>query len=367
MKTATRSLVYGLVLVVVLVAIAATGVMWQSDRATQTRSQHPLQQAGMVENQLQASRLQELQSRAETLTNDSAFVDYVAQSLIPNPQRGGAVDSASIGDLLKERRHGYDIAAVLDPHGKLIAMSGILRRAPASIRTDTLVARAINTLKPVQGVWVDHGQLLWVAVNPLLRGVALQGVLLTATHMDDAFAGAVGRIAGADVAFVIQPPPASVPAPSSGVDAWVTQALSAQSAALLGLTNGQALRLADAQHSTTAWVTPLKIASGRAALVAIDPKADSGDTTNDAARPLLLGIVAFGVLGVLIVLLQWRRTWLPLQKLADLIDVAGKGKRAPALRVDGSPIVRRLCDGVNQLPHPDQPPIPTVTFDEPLP
>lgn len=363
MKSATRSLVCGLILVAALVAIAAVGVVWQTHRAAQGGSLHRLQQAGAVESELQTARLQVLQSRAETLAVDSAFVDYVAQSLIPNPQRGGAVDSASISDLLKERRHGYDVASVLDRHGKLIATSGALQREPEDIQHDPLVARAIGTLKPVQGTWVNHGQLLWVAVNPLLRGVVLQGVLITATHVDDAFATAVARIAGADVVFVTQPSRGSAPAPSSGVDSWVSQALSTQWPEVLGATGKQALRLADGGHSTTAWVTPLDADGGRAALVAIDPDAGAG-AIDAAAQSLLLGVVALGVLGVLIVLMQWRRSWLPLQNMAESIEVAGKDDRHPTLRADGSPIVRRLRDGINQLPHQDKAPIPTVTFDD---
>jgi hypothetical protein len=143
-----------------------------------------------------------LQLRGEALAQDSAFVDYVAQSLIPNPQLGGAVDSVSISDLLRERRKGYDIAMVLDYRGTPVASSGILLKDPVSIRKDPLVTAAISQLKPRQGVWLDHGQLLWVAVNPLLRSGALQGVLVTATRVDAAFAVAIGHIARADVALV---------------------------------------------------------------------------------------------------------------------------------------------------------------------
>ena len=357
MKPATRSLVCGLALVVAFVAATAIGVVWQTNRTAQARSLHQLQLVGTVESELQANRLQELQLRAEALAHDSAFVDYVAQSMIPNPQLGGAVDSASISDLLKERRHGYDIAVVLDPHGKPVATSGILLREPASIQQDPLVTKAINTLSPVQGSWVDHGQLLWVAINPLLRGGVLQGVLLTATHVDDAFVIAVSRIASADITFVIQSSAAAVSAPSSGVDGWVSQALSAQLPAVLGLKNSQALSLTDAQHSATVWITPLDTVGGRAALVAVDPDADSGSggAINAVAMPFLLGIAALGVFGVLIVLLLWRRTWLPLQQIQDLIEHASKGDRHLTLRINGSPIVRRLRDSVNHLLHPDQP------------
>ena len=351
MKPASRFLLFGLVLVAVLGAAAAAGVLWQTRRAAAASALGRLQVAGTVESELQANRLRELQLRAEVLARDTAFVDYVAQSLIPNPQLGGAVDAASISDLLTERRRGYDIAAVLDPQGKLIATSGILLRDPAAILHDPLVLKAIHSLKSVQGTWVDHGELLWVAINPLLRGGALQGVLLTATHVDSAFAIAVGRIARTPVTFAIQPSPGAPPAPaSSGVDDWVTQAISTQLAAVLAQTSAQALPLAGAQHRTTAWVTPLSTQGGRAALVALAADRASASFMDTAARPLLLGVVVLTALGVLVVLLLWWRTWQPLQDMLELIRRAAQtGDHHLTARVSGSPIVRDLRDSINPL------------------
>ena len=351
MKPASRFLGVGLVLVVLLGAAAAAGVIWQTRRATAASALGRLQVAGTVESELQANRLRELQLRAEVLARDTAFVGYVAQSLIPNPQLGGAVDAASISDLLTERRRGYDIAAVLDPQGKLIATSGILLRDPAAILHDPLVLKAIHSLKSVQGTWVDHGELLWVAINPLLRGGALQGVLLTATHVDSAFAIAVGRIARTPVTFVIQPSPGAPPAPtSSGVDDWVTQAISTQLPTVLAQVQPHALPLAGGQHRSTAWVTPLETQGGRAALVVLAADPAGGSFPDAAARPLLLGVAVLTALGVLIVLLLWRRTWLPLQNMLELIQRAAEtGDHHLTARVGGSPIVRGLRDSINPL------------------
>ena len=351
MKLASRSLLSGLALVLVLGFAAAAGVIWQTRHAAAAGARGRLQVAGTVESELQANRLRELQLRAELLASDTAFVDYVAQSLIPNPQLGGAVDAASISDLLTERRRGYDIAAVLDPQGKLIATSGILLRAPAAILRDPLVLKAIHSLTPVQGTWVDHGQLLWVAVNPLLRGGALQGVLLTATHVDSAFAIAVGRIARTPVTFAIQPSPGASPAPaSSGVDDWVAQAIGAQLPAVLAPASAHALTLASGQHRSAAWITPLDTQGGRAALVALAVDPATGRFPDAAAQPLLPGVVVLTALGVLIVLLLWRRTWLPLQEMLELIRRAAEtGDHHLTLRVGGSPIVRGLRDSINPL------------------
>lgn len=353
MKSATRSLLFGLVLVLLFVVTAASGVIWQTGRTVHAAVMARLQSAATVENDLQASRLQELQLRAVVLAQDPAFVDYVAQSLIPNPQLGGAVDSVSISDLLNERRHGYDIAMVLDRKGKPIATSGIFLKNHASIQNDPMVVKAIGTLKPMQGAWVDHGQLLWVAVNPLLRSGALQGVLITATHVDTSFVIAIGRIAHTDVSLLLPPSAGAPPAPSTNPDNWISQALEANQGSMLDIASARPWSLADAQHRTTAWVTPLPASAGHAVLVALDPDASSSGLIAETAWPLLFAVGGFGLLGVMIVLLQWRRTWLPLQEMLRVVRLAENGDQNLTVRVDGSPIVRSLRDSINTVLHGD--------------
>jgi hypothetical protein len=349
MKPATRFLVTGVVAVILLTVAAAWVTLRQVDQRAQIRSLERLKVAATVESDLQSNRISELQLRAAALAQDPAFVDYVTQSLIPNPQLGGAVDSVSISDLLRERRSGYDIAMVLDARGMPAASSGILLKDHASIRDDPLVKAAISQLKPQQGVWVDHGQMLWVAVNPLLRGGALQGVLLAANRVDKSFAVAIARISRTDIALLMQPSPGSEPAPTSGLDGWTDQALSAQSPQLLGVTDqqGKAIQIDDGQHGVTAWVTPLRASGGRAALVALD--AGGGAARMDAsALPLLLGVLGFGICALLLVLLHWWRTWRPLQRMLDVMENASDGDRNLTIRVEGSAMVCRLRDGINR-------------------
>lgn len=351
MKPATRFLIAGASIVIVLTIAAAVGVVWQTRSAAQQRSLQQLQVTSSVENDLQANRQQELQLRAEALARDPAFVDYVAQSLIPNPQLGGAVDSVSISDLLKDRRKGYDVAVVLDPRGKVIATSGVLLKDPASVQRDALVQQAVSTQMPVQGAWVDHGQLLWVTINPLMRGRTLQGLLIAATGMDKAFAIAVSRISRSDVAFVL-PPSAGAVAPAAGIDGWVAQALAKQTPSLLALEKKQAVLLADGSKRTTVWVTPLTIVGGSAAMVAVDPAATSMGLIEPSARPLLAIVLGLGVIGLLLVLLLWWRTWMPLQRMIELIArAAHTGDQNLTTPAEGSHLVRRMREAVNPLLH----------------
>ena len=353
MKPATRFVVGGTLAVLVLVVAATAGTLWQLDHAAKSRSLQQLQVASMVEQDLQASHLTELQLHADALAQDPAFVDYVAQSLIPNPQLGGAVDSASISDLLTERRHGYDVAMVLDPQGLPVASSGILLRDHASIQHDPLITDTIARLKSRQGMWVDHGQLLWVATSPLMRGRSLQGVLLVATRVDDAFAIAIGRISRSDIVLLMQPVPGADPAPSTNPDRWVTQALLAKLSEALAVkaSAGTSLTLSDAQHRRTVWVTPLQASGGAAALIAINPSNDDFKTLLKRTTPMLAGVAGLGLCMLLLVWLQWWRTWLPLQRMLGVIELGGQGDRNLTIRTHGSLIVRRLRDEINRLLH----------------
>lgn len=353
MKPATRFLLSGFVLVIALTAAASAGVVWCVHRAANERMLDRIKVAGIVGTDLQTQQLENLQLRAQLLAGDPAFVDYVAQSLIPNPQMGGTVDSLSISDLLKQRRNGYDVAIVLDPLGKPVSSSGLLEKDRASIQHDPLVTASIRELKQVQGTWLNNGQLLWVVASPLLRGNTLVGVLVAATRVSDAFTSTISRVARSDIALVTASKSNSVSLSASGLDVRVTDLLSKQSAEILAVssTSGQVVPLKDGSQAVTTWVTPLRVSDGQVALVALDQSDGEGRNLPAEAIPLLLGVMVLGVIGILCVLVQWQSTWLPLQQVIEVVDRAGSGDGHMTVRVGGSPIVRYLREGINRLLH----------------
>jgi hypothetical protein len=354
MRPATRFLISGLVLVVVLGAAACVGVIWSVHQAANQRMLDRFKVAGIVGANLQAQQLENLQLRAQLLAGDPAFVDYVAQSLIPNPQMGGTVDSLSISDLLKQRRNGYDVAMVLDPQGKPVSSSGLLEKDRASIQHDALVTASIRELKQVQGTWLDGGKLLWVVVSPLMRGNTLEGVLITATHVSDAFASSIGRIARSDIALVTSPGSSPSTVSTSGFDVRITDLLSRQSAQILAVsgTDGQVVALKDGAQALTTWVTPLRVSDGKVALVALDQSDIEGRYLRAESVPLLLGVMVLAAIAIIGVLIQWRGTWLPLQQMVEVVDRAGGGDDHMTVRVGGSAIVRYLGEGINRLLRP---------------
>lgn len=346
MKPAARFLLRGLALVAVATAAGEVGVLAWSAYLARTHTLAELTATRSIAARLQAHELDELRLRADNLALDPAFVDYVAQSLIPNPATGNTVDSLSITDLLNERRHGYDTAVVLDPRGTPVAHSGQLLENTARLRQDALVAQAITTRKPVQGVWVDRGAPTLVVIEPLLRGEALQGMLLTARHLGSSFATEVGGLSHTGVALVIAPAQPLDAPPSNDADPAIMQALAKINLGELPAT-GRLSRLQAGGHEVPAWVSPLRTSGGAAALASFDD--GDGSDALWQAWPLLLGVLALGIVAAGMVVRHWRRVVRPLQQMSDIVELGARGDHHLNVRVDGSAGINRLRDAINRL------------------
>lgn len=351
MKPATRFLLGGLVLVTAITAAAAVGVLWHGKRVAQAQLIAQLRDTTEVASALQASRLKELQLRTKDLASDPAFVAYVAQSLVPDPNLGGIVDRASISDLLASRREGYDASMVLDATGSPVTYSGMIVKEGAAIRERPLVQQALATLKPATGIWVLGDGLSWVAVDSMQRGGVLQGLVLTATRFNDAFADDVSRITDTGVAVMIQANSQAALSASSALDETLKVALIENAPQLfsIGETEGRSVSLMTNEGTVTAWVSPLPVTSGQAVLVAV--AGTFGPQRAGAHIPwsLLIGVAILGLAGLFLVVMQWLRTYLPLQDIGDILARGGHGERFLTARSSGSGIVNHLRDATNEV------------------
>lgn len=356
MKPPASFLLRALTLVLALTGASAMGVLWYADHSAGAQVLTRLKTAATAEAQLQDQRMTVLRLRADALALDPAFVDYVAQSLIPNPAQGNEIDSTSITDLLIERRHGYDLAAVLDPQGKPVAHSGTPLDKHDRIQRDPLVQRVLQTLKPAQGVWLDDGRLVLVVVEPLLRSGALQGLLLAAERLDDGFASAVGRLSRSGIVISGSPTPGTGAITSRGLDPSVVRALATHATILRSAQNsrGRELRLSEDGHAALAWVTLLPTAGGHATLMAVDQNFGSQTPVIAKVWPLWLGVGLLGAIAVVFVLMHWRRVEIPLGRMTEIIERGKHGDRSLVIRVDGSPSVVHLRDAINRLMAQDQ-------------
>lgn len=338
MKASTKALWRGWILVIACSALAMFAAVWNANQGGKARALARLQTSSEIVHDLQAQELEMLQLRAQALAGDPAFVDYVTQSLVPNPQLGGGIDSLSISDLLKQRRHGDDIVMLLDATGTPVTAIGSLSKDRAGISHEPLVVASISQLATTQGAWLDHGDLLWVVVSPLLKGRTPQGYLITASRASESFFARIGRRARSDIALVLD---ASV-THSSGLDASLVDLLGAHRQGILAASSeqGTAMHLQDGHPPVDIWVTPLKVDGGHAALIALDPPVPADRGVDQETFRLLVGIAFFGLLAAFYVWLQWFFTWRPLSKLADAFDT----DRGAIGRIRGSVLVHDMRD-----------------------
>ncbi|MBE1162371.1 hypothetical protein [Dyella acidiphila] len=346
MKHSTNFLLRGLAIVTLLTVAAALGASaLLKDQALYLQTQK-MQQAGLVEQQLQKSALDQLALRAQMLAADRDFVEYVVQSLAPDPARGGTIDKLSITDLLSERRQGYDVAMVLDAQGHLVSQSGVLARGSDSIAHDPLVAAAVHDGAPARGAWLQDGVLYWVVVSPLLQNHALKGLLVTASQVESAFFQPATAMSDSDV--VLMTPASIVAASARDVDVSVQNVLTARDAEVMALARngGGPLPLHGEQRDLRSWVTPARVPGLELAVVAIYK---GGDTAGSPAPLLIGGFVLFGAVIALLLLLQWWFTWRPLDDVLEVLDRAASGDRTLVLRTRGSAIVMRIGESFNHI------------------
>jgi hypothetical protein len=347
MKPSHAFLLRGVVAVTVLTLLAAFSTHALFKREIAHVQLEKIQRAGSIAQALQESDVEQLDLRARMLASDRDFVEYVVQSLTPNPQRGGAIDKLSITDLLNERRQGYDVAMILDTQGHLVSQSGLFARNGDSIAHDVLVAEVLKSATAAHGAWLQDGALYWVVISPLMQDNALKGLLVTASQVTRSFAQQVNTLSGSDIALLT--PSSIVAVAGGGVDVNVQSLLTAQTADIMAVAGhgGGTLDIRDSQRPLQTWVAPIHVAGLDLAMVAVNT-ADDPANGQGSLLPIV-GVVLFGVIMATLVLTQWWRTWRPLDQILDVLERAAKGDRTLVLRTQGSAIVRRIGDSFNDI------------------
>lgn len=195
-----------------LFAAAAFGLLlcvallyWQQARSQAIVADSRLDAARAVQEIVEQQIKQDLDVRAELIAGNQAFIGYISQAMggiLP----GTVVDTASIVDLLEERRAqlGLTIAAVIDGQGQLIASRDRISERH-NFATEALFAQAVTSNATAHGLWVDGERVFFVAMVPLAAYGSDVGFLFVGTALDDSVATMIGKTADADVAlFVIE-------------------------------------------------------------------------------------------------------------------------------------------------------------------
>ncbi len=174
---------------------------WQQARSQAFVAESRLDTARAVQGLVEQQIKQDLDARAELIAGNQAFIGYITQAMggiLP----GTLVDTASIVDLLEERRAqlGLTIAAVIDGQGQLIASRDRISERH-SFASDSLFAQAVTSNSTAHGLWVDGERVFFVAMVPLAAYGSDAGFLFVGTALDDDVAAMIGKTADAEVAL----------------------------------------------------------------------------------------------------------------------------------------------------------------------
>lgn len=180
---------------------------------------HAEQQAQALKARVQAAQVQherallsDLELRMQNLAGDRALVAYVVDAISNPALPGGAIDSASISDLLLERQQqsAFGWLGVTDVRGQWIAGTRPWGGATVDMRDNRVYQAARQDLAMRHGLQHDGRRWFVSAFLPLVQAGTTEAFLYAAVPVNGTFLGAVLGAAPASVALVVQRPELAV-------------------------------------------------------------------------------------------------------------------------------------------------------------
>lgn len=342
----------------VLAAIAAVALVGfsQGRSASSALARESLSASQAVQNYFQERRQRELELISALMASDRAFVSYVSQALSMGTS-GTAIDTASIRDLLNERRTqlGFDHAMLLDPSGRVIVDTKSIVQGRRDFSKRSGVRESLRSTAPASAVWSVENELWLVAVVPLLGGSNVEAFLVTSMVIDDAVASDIAQVSRTQLVFAVPGASGFVKAAST-IDLADTQQLLAK----LGQEQGR-LRAASAANPVEfdaadaggevwrARALPIGAAEEGAWQVALVSPAQRQAVFGAVGRFVAVSSVV-AVLAILLVPMAISRTvFKPLGVLAGAAERAGRGDLPQPIHVEGSAEIARLTRSFNRL------------------
>ena len=185
-----------------LTLLGATALLlWQQIRLQNRLADYRLETARSVQQLAEKQLTRDLDTRAELIAANQAFIGYVSQAMggiLP----GTIADNASIVDLLEERRAqlSLTIAAVINAQGQLIASrDGISEKM--DFTREALFTDAVTNNATTHGVWFKDHRIFYVSILPLTRYGSDAGFLLVGMPVDQELATLLSQTAGTQIAL----------------------------------------------------------------------------------------------------------------------------------------------------------------------
>lgn len=145
----------------------------------------------------------ELALRAEWIASDNASVAYIADALAL-ANSGQPVDTASISDLLAERRvqSGLEIVGVIDPAGRWVVGARPWLDGGGLPSGHPLFQRAQKEHALVRGLVREEGRAFLGVIAPLMRAGAIEAWLYAAHPLDGDWLARIAALAPAELTIV---------------------------------------------------------------------------------------------------------------------------------------------------------------------
>ncbi len=341
----------------VLAAIASVALVGytQGRSASSALARESLSASQAVQNYFQERRQRELELISALMASDPAFVSYVAQALAAGAN-GGTIDSASIRDLLNERRAqlGFDYAMVLDPTGHVVVDTKAIIQGKRDLSGRSGVRESLRTNAPASAVWAVDNELWLVAVVPLLGGSNVEAYLVTSMVIDNVEANEIAKVSRTQLVFAV---------PSAGGFVHVASTLDLADTRQILATLGREQERLKAAGSVPAEFDAPDAAGElwRARALPIGAPEEGAwqvALVSPAQRQAVYGavgrFVAFSsviaVLAILLVPMAISKTvFKPLGVLAGAAERAGRGDLPQPIQVEGSAEIARLTRSFNRL------------------
>lgn len=197
----------GLIALAVAVSLLIT---WQQGRriAGDTVAQAIATSLGVQQESTQA-RLDLLETTIQAIAADPAVAGYFENAVVDSQlglgDGGGALAGAlSLHDLLLERQSEYrfDLGIFLDAEGNVAARSDEVEAVAENLSNDPFLRTSIERAVALSGFWRQGARLFQAAIVPIDRDQNLLGFLLLARAVDSGFARRIGKVSGAEIAYV---------------------------------------------------------------------------------------------------------------------------------------------------------------------
>jgi hypothetical protein len=353
-----RQVAAGVLIVMLLLAAALAGQQWQNQALGAWLAERDLARSLPAQQELEAYRGESLHIRAATLSDDQAFVAYVAQALESANLPGLQGDVSSVTDLLGERSRAlnFDVSAVLANDGEVLASTGPQLARGARPPIQPLLDRADSQDAAALSVLLLGGQAVLVSLNSMQRGGSFDGYLLAGKTMDGALLDSLAASSGNSVGLFhiaaaerIEP----LQANAALIAQLPAYASALRNAALAGASWADGLA---APLRTTLSINgrdePVQLANLFGLpqfLLVYQARTEIADVGQVVRLPWALHGLACAVLIGLALLWLHMRLIAPLQKLPAHLDAAAQGDFHRRYPVSGGALARRIGTAFNHL------------------